>query len=141
MLYLDSAVLVALHCEEATTPGVRRWIVKQREPLAVSDWVLTECVSAFGLKVRRDELHAADAQLAVQSIEQLVEETIEVLPIAAAHYRQARQWLHQFKLGLRAAAALHLAVAHQTDCRLATYDKTLLAVARTLKVRAVKTLG
>jgi predicted nucleic acid-binding protein len=93
MLYLDSAVLVALHCEEATTPAVRRWIVKQREPLAVSDWVLTECVSAFGLKVRRNELNVTDAQLAIQSIEQLVEESIEVLPIAAAHYRQARQWL------------------------------------------------
>ena len=141
MLYLDSAVLVALHCEEVTTPAVRRWIVKQREPLAMSDWVLTECVSAFGLKVRRNELSAADAHLAIQSIEQLVEESIEVLPITAMHYRQARQWLQQFKLGLRAADALHLAVAHQADCRLATYDKILLDVAKALKVRAVKTLG
>jgi predicted nucleic acid-binding protein len=141
MLYLDSAVLVALHCHETCTPAVRRWIARQREPIAVSEWVITECVSAFGLKVRRDELKAADAELAIASIEKLAEDSMEILPVAALHFRQARQWLLHFDRGLRAADALHLAIAHEADCPLATYDKVLIAAARSLKVRVVMSIA
>ena len=133
-LYLDSAILVALHCEETVTAKVRRWIARQRKTLLASEWTLTECISAFGLKVRRREISTADAKLATQSITLLFDESIEILPIEAAHFHQAQLWLQEYELGLRAADALHLAIAHLSSCTLATYDKVLIKSAKGLKV-------
>jgi uncharacterized protein len=138
VLYVDSAVLVSLHCTEATTPAIRRWIKSRRGPWAASEWVMTECVSAFGLKVRRRELTATEAHLAIASIETLIAESFEVLAIGAPHYRQARQWLGRFDLGLRAADALHLAVAHAAGCQLATYDAAFIDAANALKIKVAK---
>lgn len=138
MLYVDSAVLVSLHCEERTTAGVRRWITRQRGPWRVSEWVLTECVSAFGLKVRCGELSADAANLAIDAIEHLISESFEIIPITSSHHRRARAWLRAFERGLRAADALHLAVAHESGCRLATCDAILVAGAKALRVRIVK---
>ncbi|MBM5811264.1 MAG: type II toxin-antitoxin system VapC family toxin [Gammaproteobacteria bacterium] len=139
MFYVDSAVLVALHCEESVTAAIRRWIARRRGPWYASEWVLTECVSAFGLKVRRKEIQAAAAELAVESITELMAESFTMIPITPDHHAQARAWLRDFKLPLRAADALHLAIAAQSGCRLATYDTALLTAAQALRVAATKT--
>jgi predicted nucleic acid-binding protein len=141
MLYVDSAVLVSLHCEETTTASIRRWMTKQKGPWFSSEWVVTECVSAFGLKVRRKELSSADATVAVDAIESLVADSFEFIPITPDHYSQARSWLREFQRPLRAADALHLAIALKAKCRLATYDDELLLAAKMLKVASTRTLA
>lgn len=140
MFYVDSAVLVALHCNETVTAAVRRWIARRKGPWYASEWVLTECVSAFGLKVRRREIPADEAGLAVESIMELIAESFRMIPITPDHHAQARAWLFGFELPLRAADALHLAIASEAGCRLATYDTALLSAARALRLAAIRTL-
>lgn len=140
MLYLDTAVLLTLFVEERTSSAVETWLSRQRQPLAFSDWGLTECASALGLKCRRGELTPKAAASALEEMSRFVGECCE--PIACAHHHQmsARELLGRFDLPLRAGDALHLAISRHSRATLVTYDQLLLTSAKQLRIKALDPL-
>lgn len=130
MLYLDTAVVLTLFIDETTSTTVEEWLAKRRQPLAFSDWGLTECASALGIKFRRGEINADQAQNLWQAILSFAHEVCEMISCASHHQADAQQWLGRFDLSLRAGDALHLAMARHAQATLVSYDKNLIEAAQ-----------
>lgn len=140
MLYLDTAVVLTLFVSESTSEAVEACLVKRRQPLAFSDWGLTECASALGIKHRRGELSADAAARAFAAIAAFVRESCEWIACEPRHQATAQEWLGRYDLNLRAGDALHLAMSRQAGATLATYDSLLLAGATALGIRTLNPL-
>ena len=137
MHYLDTAIFLSIHYAETTSKTISVWLKRNSEPLAASTWTLTECASASGIRVRRGDISATLATTLLDSIQQLIHESCLLLPVQQEDYVEATRWLTNFKLGLRAGDALHLAVAQRHAATLVSYDSVLLRAARTLRIPTI----
>jgi predicted nucleic acid-binding protein len=137
MLYLDTAVVLTLFVDEPTSQSVEDWLAARRQPLAFSDWGLTECASALALKLRRNEMNVDLAKRCFAAIATFVHESCEFIACAPHHQAEAQRLLSRFDLPLRAGDALHLAISQHAEATLVTYDKLLAASANAIgaKVR------
>lgn len=132
MLYLDTAVVLTLFVAEPTSEAVERWLAEQRRPLAFSDWGLTECASALGIKLRRGELQTEAVRLLWQGVQSFATNVCEFVACAPRHQVDAQRLISRFELPLRAGDALHLAIARDAGATLVTYDKVLLDAAQAI---------
>ena len=122
---------------EAATHRVQTWLGHQQPgTLLISDWVVTELASALSIKVRTGELSAPDRARVAGLFTRLRTESLTVSPISRGHFATAARFVEQFSLGLRAADALHVAVAAEYSAILCTLDRRLAEAATTLAVSA-----
>ena len=135
MLYLDTAIILSLFVGEPMSEEVGDWVASRRQPLACSDWGLTECASALGIRLRRGDLDADSAAGAYRAIATFVNESCEVISCAGHHQSEAQRLLTRFDLPLRAGDALHLAIAQHAQATLVTCDKQLVTVAKATGVK------
>jgi predicted nucleic acid-binding protein len=137
MLYLDTAIVLTLFVREAMSESVGKWIAYRRQPLAFSDWGLTECASALGIRLRRGELNSDSATRAYRAVTTFANESCELIPCAGHHHKEAQRLLMRFDLPLRSGDALHLAISQQVQATLISCDKQLVAAAKAIgaKVR------
>lgn len=138
MLYLDTSVLIPLLVREAVSDEVRNWFESlPQSELTISDWTYAEFVSAIGLKVRMRELSKDIAKDTIRAFRRLADESFVMLTPAKADFLLSSQFLERFELGLRAADALHLAIAANHGAkRLYSLDRTLIKGAEKLKIKA-----
>ncbi len=133
MVYLDTSVLVAALSNEQQTPRVQRWLAMQSAvSLAISDLVVTEVSSALSIKLRTGQINADLRAKALATFQQLVRDTLTVLPIQSWHFRSAAGLADLHQLGLRAGDALHLTVASERGAELCTLDRRLAEAGPTL---------
>jgi len=121
MLYLDTAVVLALFVREPMSESVGKWIASRRQPLAFSDWGLTECASALGIRLRRGELDADSAGRAFRAVTTFANESCELISCAGD--------------------ALHLAISQHVQATLVTYDKQLIGAAKAIGAKIRDPLG
>ncbi len=137
MLYVDTSVLVAALTREPRTFEIQDWLAAQAAgQLAVSDWVLTEFSAALSVKLRTRQLAPADRAEVLAVFAELVERSFDVLPISRLEFRTAARFADQYRTGLRAGDALHLAIAGNHGARLRTLDHRLATAAEALGVSA-----
>lgn len=126
MQYLDTSILVAALTNEAKTTSMQSWLAKQEAgELAVSDWVATEFSAALSVKLRTGqiaELHRAEA---LAAFARLQAESFVFLAVTATDFKSASRFADQYRLGLRAGDALHLAVCSRHGATLCTLDRRL----------------
>lgn len=119
--------MVAALTAETATERVQAWLRGLAPGEAVvSDWVTTEVSSALSLKLRTGALDAHRRAAALTAYRRLLEESLVVLTVAPAHFATAARLVERHELGLRAADALHMAVAAETGCVLHTLDRRLV---------------
>lgn len=137
MLYLDTAVLLALFIREPMSESIGKWIASRRLPMAFSDWGLTECASALGIRLRRGEIDANSANKAFNAMSAFATESCELIICAGHHQKEAQGLLTRFDLPLRAGDALHLVISQHAQATLVTCDKQLMIAAKAIgaKVR------
>jgi uncharacterized protein len=129
--YLDTNVLLAACLAERESLRVRRWLGRAAGALATSDWTLAEFVSALGIKVRRAELNAAQADSAHAVLTTAFLPGLEICTTDADVMRAVPMLLKEYELGLRAGDALHLALCLRLKrTALATADRVLARAAR-----------
>lgn len=135
MAYIDTSVLVAYYCPEPSSRACQEALAKHAAP-AISPLVELELHSAVASKVRTRELDAAAGRrILAQFAAHLADGLYRVVPIQAAQYRQARDWIGGFSITLRAPDALHLAAALANGLVLLTADKAMARAAGQLGVQ------
>ncbi|MEZ5613686.1 MAG: type II toxin-antitoxin system VapC family toxin [Rhodocyclaceae bacterium] len=138
MIYLDTSFITPLFRAEALSGAVEACLARQPVgTLAISQWTRLEFSGVMARDVRMGALPSRDALLALEAFDAFVEGSLHVFPPAAADYRLADRFVREFATQLRAADALHLAIAHnQAIDEVFTLDQGMLRAARRLKIKA-----
>jgi len=86
---------------------------------------------------RRGELDTSRIEAFQEALEQFRSERLGMVEPRGEDFLLARAWVQELsKSGLRAADALHLAVAHRHGLTLVSADRTLVTAAQQLQTRA-----
>lgn len=138
MIYLDTSTLVPLFVHELTSEAIRRQMsTLPADELTISEWTKAEFVSAIGIRVRTGHLHRQVALGIVQALNEMADRSLSVLAPETSDFVDAARYCQQFKLGLRAGDALHLAIASNHGARmLYSLDQRMVKCARRLKISA-----
>ena len=134
MLYLDTSVLVSAYTHEPATARALAFLNRQTDPVSISEWVATEFAAALSMKMRIGALEEAYRREALALFERSAAASMEMIPVATSHFKAAARFATEYKLGLRAADALHLAIAAERDATLCTLDKRLAKAGKALGV-------
>ena len=132
MRYFDNSFLVPLILPEATSEPIPGFMEDLPvDHLAVSHWTRVEFASLLAREVRMGGLDAAAARAASSRFETMVEESFAVLLPNRDDFDRARDWLGHFDTRLRAADALHLAIAGNRGAdAIYSLDKKLIAAGK-----------
>jgi len=138
MVYLDTSFVIPRYITEATSEKVEAVLLSlSPEKLAISQWTRIEFVSMLSRRVRMREMTDEQALKVFALFEQNVKESFHIIIPTVADFELAIHFLHQYKTGLRAGDALHLAISKNYDAKmLYTLDQGLLKAASILNIPA-----
>ena len=136
MLYIDTCVLLAVLMPEVHSAAAVAFLEAAKAPLATSSWSVTELHSALGLKVRTKALSQAQAETVLQGFERSLAPGLLMLELEPQDFRNANACLRGWSTSLRAADALHLAIASGRGATLCSLDAPFVAAAQQLGLRA-----
>ena len=133
-IYLDASFLVPTLVAEQVSGAVNDYLVATEQELLVSEFAAAEVASALSRLVRMRLLAAADAAARLADFEAWRAAASSPIDIHAADARLAYAYVRRFELMLRAADALHLAIATRLEASFATVDRRLEQAARQLGI-------
>lgn len=128
MIYCDTSILIAALTPEAQSGAVQDWL-GQADGLCISGWVVTEFASALAIKLRRGDIALAERDVIAAQWLRFRRNHLQVEPVRQGAFAVAAQLCGDAGSGLRAADALHLAIALQGQHRFATLDRVQAAAA------------
>ena len=134
MLYFDTSFLAPLILPEATSEPIAGFFdALPQDDLAVSHWTRVEFASLLAREVRMGGLDPAAAHEADARFEAMVRESFIVILPNPDDFDRARDCLNRFETGLRAADALHLAIAGNRGSEaIYSLDKRMIAAGQAL---------
>jgi predicted nucleic acid-binding protein len=136
--YLDTSLVVTALTNEPRTKDVLQWLGHLRtDSLRISEWGMTEFSAALSIKQRVGTLDATSRAATLQKFREFVSSAVEILPVGGGHFKAAALFADQYSLGLRAADALHLAIASEHAAALHTLDRRLADAGLALGVKTV----
>ncbi|CAK0777143.1 PIN domain-containing protein [Gammaproteobacteria bacterium] len=126
MHYIDTSVLMAyLVPEKYSTQAEEALRNPAHYPLALSTWTKTELVSAFGIKCRTGQISEDQMLDALAQYEMLSGYFVHI-QVLDEDYKSAMNFLKNWRIGLRAGDALHLAVTQRHSCVILSLDERLV---------------
>jgi uncharacterized protein len=140
VFYFDTSFLVPLIVPEATSDRIAAFVRRlPADELAVSHWTRVEFSSLIAREVRIGGLDVQAAARADARFEAMVDESFSVLLPNADDFALAKRYLGRFETGLRAADALHLAVAsNHRAAAIYSLDRTMLKAGKILDLPVSK---
>jgi hypothetical protein len=139
VIYLDTSVVVPLFVHEPGSASILGWLESSSDALASSDWMLTEFSSALAIKVRSRAITLKVARDASREFERFCQENLPLAAVTREAFREAALIATQPDPGIRAADALHLAMAREMGARaIATADVALARCAESVGLRALR---
>ena len=107
---------------------------KRSETILISPWTRTEFASAAGIMARRGDISADLHREGLERFDRLVSTRLAVEAVDTTDFDRAGSWISDYRSGLRAGDALHLAGCMRLSATLGTADDTLARAADTLGV-------
>jgi len=125
-VYVDSSALVKIFISEEGSAEVQETL-RGREDLFISDLVVTEVISSAARRAREGSVsHETLEALARVLLDALENRVFRRLDLTAEVHREAERLVLALPFPMRAADALHLALAAESGCRtVLTYDGRL----------------
>lgn len=140
-LYADTCILLPLFFRDASTDAALAWLEAcGSDTILISPWTCTEFASASGIMARRGDISADLHREGLERFDRLVSARLAVEAVDTPDFDRARFWVADYRSGLRAGAALHLAVCSRVSATLCTADGTLARAAGNVGV-AVQRVG
>jgi predicted nucleic acid-binding protein len=138
-IYADPSFLVSLYSPDSNSAAATRAMRAATGECLVTIFGELEVVNAFGLRVFRKEISAAQAQSSLADFESdLGSGILQLRPLHDVFFERARQLSRQTtaKLGTRSADLLHIAAALElgTDY-LYSFDPQQRKLARAVRLR------
>lgn len=140
MIYCDTSLLVAALTPESTTPRVQQWLrAQQAGNLCASVWCETEFASALAIKVRQGALLIEQRAGVLTRWHKTLARGLVSIPVPEQAWDLATRFCDRYELRLRAADALHVAIASLGGHSLATLDLVMAeaAVAAGVEVESI----
>jgi uncharacterized protein len=135
VLYLDTSAVLPYYRQEARSDAVQELLLRQREPVLISDLTRLEFARALARWVRMGELLEPQAQRVERAFDDDVAAGRYTVRVLGPHdVERARRWLLQRTTRLRTLDALHLAGAAAVDAVFVTLDASLEGAATALGV-------
>lgn len=126
-VYVDSSALVKVYVAEPDSDSVDA-LLRRRRDLVISDLVITEIVSSAARRMRVGAISRADVRALRKAVLDDVEsDRLRLVDLRSSTHRRAEGLLTTLgDVPLRAADALHLAIALESECRtMMTWDARL----------------
>jgi uncharacterized protein len=126
-VYIDTSVLVSAFSNEPLQASAMALLqAPQWEQVCVSDWTAAEFACALQAKVQRGETPAKVATTIAQTLKKLLAQgALHRIPVLREDYAAIERAMPHMDCLVRAADALHLAVAARSDItHFASLDKT-----------------
>lgn len=135
MLYFDSSIIVSMLSSEARTEELLSWF-SELEPgnLYASHWNITEFHSAMSFKIRTAQINSEQRQSAERLFGAYLADYFQMLAISPQNFRRAAEIAGRDDINIRAADALHLAVAEASGVTICTLDKKMHHAAGMLEI-------
>ncbi|MGA6986532.1 MAG: type II toxin-antitoxin system VapC family toxin [Terriglobales bacterium] len=138
-IYADSSFLVSLYGADTNWPVAARTMGTSAGECLVTTLGELEVVNAFGLRVFRKEVSAAQAQASLLDFEKdLRAGILQLRELSEPIFQRARQLSQQTtaRLGTRTADLLHVAAALELDADvLYSFDQQQRKLARTTRLK------
>lgn len=135
--YLDASVLLPLAIEEAASAAAQAFVETHEGQLLVSEFAAAEAASGVSRLVRMGALDARDAVAALEDLDAWRLTTTELVELTPGDLRLAHLIVRRFETKLRAADAVHVAVAKRLGARLVSGDVGLRAGAELVGVECI----
>ena len=124
--YADTCVLLSLLFQDRGSQAALAWLeAAGSETIAITPWTRTEFASAAGIMARRGDISAGLHRDGLARFDRLIDTRLAVEAIDTTYFDRARAWLADYRSGLRAGDALHLAACVRLNALLCTADETL----------------
>jgi predicted nucleic acid-binding protein len=137
MFYFDTSFIIPKYITEANSKKVEAVLLSlPPEQLAISQWTLVEFSSMLARRVRKQEIYDEQALKVFALFEQEMKDSFHIIIPTVADFKLAIHFLHQYKTGLRAGDALHLAISKNNATMLYTLDIGLIKAASMLNIPA-----
>jgi predicted nucleic acid-binding protein len=130
-------VLVAILTEDVLTQRAEELLPELGAAPVVTDLAQLEFASVVALRLRDRRLTGDEARAALLRLDLWGSMVAQRVPIETADIGAADDLIRRLELSLRAADAIHLAVAMRRDLKLATFDRQLAAAAVRMGVKVV----
>ena len=129
-LYADTCILLPLFFRDPSTEAALAWLEQAgKETIQISPWTRTEFASAAGIMARRGDISAQLHEEGLERSDRLVSARLAVEAVDSTDFERARNWIADYRSGLRAGDALHLTVRARLNARLCTADEALARAA------------
>lgn len=137
MFYFDASFIVPYFLPEVASSQVEGFLRRFESGLTISQWTKTEFASAVGIKCRMGQISIKEADMALDRFQDIVASYFVVLQPQEHEFNLAAVFLKQWRLGLRAGDALHLAIARNNGAQhVYSLDQCLLKAAALLNIPA-----
>jgi uncharacterized protein len=139
MFYLDSSILVCMFSNETRTREIQAWRAGlDGGSVWLSDWNLTEFSSAMSFKRRTAQISPKQRENAEALFQAYLRLYPGLLPVRSEHFRHAASIAGREDINVRAADALHLAIAMESNATICTLDIKMHQAAGILKIASLK---